>query len=871
MNVCFVSSELAPYTGGGAGVAVAALVKLLRLDGHRARVVLVTDAVEDVDEEWVELVAPEPDDISRFLGASKAASAAVARLARGVDLFEFQDFHGLGYWSLMRRRSLGLETTRIVVRAHGPTDMISRHVAQPDASQKHVSVMERQAFLMADAVICAGEAIADVLANEYELASDRVLVSPPPVTPLNGDVKLHRSGHPEVVYLGTVAEAKGAPEFVEAAVEIARDEERARFRLVGSDGWHSIEHRPMSASLLDRIPFDLRHQFEFVGALNRDELAHALRTAWAVVTPSRFETFCLAAHEARQLGLPVVVPHHAGFSDFFSLQTGALVYDGTIPGLRRALQTVVEGGPTLDRLMLAPGPTYPDPTAVYRDGLPDIRHGRVQAGLATAALARLEEAIAPPPPEDPPELHTRVARWLNRLPFPVARWVSDTIPEGHPYRSLAAWHDDFRERQPEMERRRALVKAAKRHRPDSIRVSIVVACYNQGEFLEDALYSVLAQTFRDWEIIVVNDGSDDLLTLELLDDIDLPRTRIHHQKNAGLPAARNAGMSQAKGEYVVPLDADDVLEPGFLEALVGALDRDENKGVAHCWTRLFGDLNQIWIPRPFNRYQMLLSNSLVGCAVIRTDVWKAVGGYDEHMTLGNEDWDFWLRMIEHDVEMVEVPEPLFRYRRHGITMSVETEARFETARREVANAHPALYERITELKSEHYPMVSVLVGSDSDVDLLIMQDITDAEVIPIADETPPVPADRWPLREPVSNLAAAVATARGKFVIMWDHVVDAGAGDLDLLARHLEADDDAYAAGPSDSEPVLWRKWSLQDPSTRHTHTTIVPGTLRLRETPDWRARFVDHRYVIAADNFDVDVIQVTPETEGRIPEWVRS
>ncbi|NNC43964.1 MAG: glycosyltransferase, partial [Acidimicrobiia bacterium] len=866
-----VSSELAPYTSGGAGVAVAALVSSLRADGHRARVVLVSDAVADVDEEWVEVVAPEPDDISRFLGASKAASAIVARLAHGVDLFEFQDFHGLGYWSLMRRRSLGLETTRIVVRAHGPTDLISRHVAQPDASQKHVSVMERQAFVMADAVICSGEAIADVLADEYELERDRVLVSPPPVTPLSGDGKLHRSGHPEVVFLGTVAEVKGATEFVEAAVEIAQDDERARFRLVGTDGWHSSEKRPMSASLLDRIPVEVRHQFEFVGALDRDELAPALSTAWAVVTPSRFETFCLAAHEARQLGLPVVVPHHEGFSGFFSLQTGALVYDGTIPGLRTALQTVVEGGPTLDRLMLAPAPTYPDPTALYRTELPDIRHSRVQAGLATAALARLEEAIAPPPPEEPPELHTRVARWLNRLPFPIARWVSDRIPAGHPYRSLAAWHDAFRERQPETERRRALVKAAKRHRPDPIRVSIVVACYNQGEFLEEALYSVLAQTLRDWEIIVVNDGSDDRLTLELLDDIELPRTRIHHQKNAGLPAARNAGMRQARGEYVVPLDADDMLEPEFLKTLVGALDDDPSKGVAHCWTRLFGDLNQIWIPRPFNRYQMLLSNSLVGCAVVRTDVWKAVGGYDEHMTLGNEDWDFWLRMIEHDVEMIEVTEPLFRYRRHGITMSVETEARFETARREVAKAHSGLYDGIAQLKSEHYPLVSVLMGPNSDADLLTMQDISDAEVIPISAETPSVPADRWRRRDPVPNLEAAVATAKGKFVIMWDHVVDAGAGDLDLLARHLEADDDAYAAGPSDSEPVLWRRWSLQDPSTRHTHVAIVPGMLQLQETPDWRARFVDPRYVIVPNDFDVDVIQVTPETEGRIPEWVRS
>ncbi len=871
MNICFVSSELAPYTNGGAGVAVAGLATALRAQGHRTRVVLVTSQVDEIDEEWIELVTPEPDARSAFVGASQAASAAAARLAHGVDLFEFQDFHGLAYWSLMRRRTLGLDTTRIMVRAHGPTDLISRHIDEPDASQHHVSVMEREAFTMADAVICASEPIAALLTDEYELDAGRVLVSPPPVTPLHSPDRLKRSGHPDVVYLGTVAEAKGAMEFVEAAVEVGRDHERARFRLIGSDGWHSGENRSMTAAVTDRIPVELKHQFEFTGPIPRGELGVALSTAWAVATPSRFETFCLAAHEARGLGLPVIVPDIEGFSRFFTLESGALVYDGTTSGLVAAVRTVVNGGPALDRLFLSPAPPYRVATEIYASQLPDIRHGRVQAGLATAALARLEVALAPPPPADPPALHSRVARWLNRLPFPVARWVSDAIPDGHPYRSLAAWHDAFRERQPEIERRRALVRAARRHRPNPVRVSVVVACYNQGEYLEDAIYSVFAQTFRDWEIIVVNDGSDDRLTLDLLDEMKLPRTRVQHQENAGLPAARNAGMRRARGEFLVPLDADDELEPEFLEKLVMALDADQGAGVAHCWTRLFGDINQIWIPRPFNPYQLLLSNSLVGCAVIRTEAWKQVGGYDEDMTLGNEDWDFWLRMVEHGIGMIEIPEPLFRYRRHGITMSVETEARFETARREVANAHPRLYNRIAEIKSTHYPMVSIVLGPQGDADLLSIQEITDAEVVPLTSDAPPTASDRWPRQDHAATLDEAIAASRGKFVILWDHVVDAGAGDLDLLARHLEADDDAYAAGPSATEPILWRRWSIQDPDTHHAHVAAVPGLLTLQQAPDWRGRFIDPRFTVPDGTFDVEVVEVSPETEGRIPEWVRS
>lgn len=867
MNICFVSSELAPYTAGGAGVVVAALARLLKDEGHRTRVLLVTADVDSVDEEWIELVRPGDDEgSSSFVAASRAAAEAVARVAHGVDLFEFQDFQGLGYWSLMRRRSLGLEDTLMAVRAHGPTDLISRYVEQPDPAQVHVSVMERHALAMADIVICAGDRIADEIRATYDLEEARVVVGRPPVPPLGDEIKPRRGANPEIAYVGTIAEAKGAGDFVEAAIDVAAESESVLFRLIGHDGWHTGEQRSMTAALQERIPPALGHRFEFVGGLPRNEMASALASAWAVATPSRFETFCLAAHEARNMGLPVIVPDIAGFAGLFSLETGALVYDGTVTGLKAAIQSAITDIPLLDKLELAPPPALADPAALYRGDLPPLRHPRAQAGMATAALARLEAALAPPP-EQLPALHSRVAKWLNRLPFALARWISNRIPTGHPFRSLAAWHDDFRARLPQLEHRRALVRTARRQKPSPVRVSVVVACYNQGAFLEDALYSVLGQTFPDWEVIVVNDGSDDPDTNDLLANLRLPRVRVHHQANAGLPAARNAGMRLARGEFVVPLDADDELEPEFLHRLVAALDANPAAGVAHCWTRLFGDLNQIWVPPPLNPYRMLLSNSLVGCALIRRDAWRRVGGYDESMTLGNEDWDFWLRMIEKGIGMIEVPEPLFRYRRHGITMSVATEARFETARREVSDAHPDLYSRIEELKAEHYPLVSIVIGPGSDPATLSAQDIDDAEVLPIAPASPTGP---WAARAQSDSLVEAVRAARGKYLIQWDDVGDAGSGNLLLLARHLEADDDAYAAGPSEDKPILWRTWSLRDPGAPHTHVAVVPGTLSVKVDRDWRGQFEDPRYSIRESRLGVDVVQVPPEAEGRIPDWVR-
>ena len=863
VNICFVSTELSPYTSGGAGRVVAGLVDQLQAAGHRTRVILVNDVVGDVPDDRVEVVRSGPEEPTPFIAASKAAAAAAARIAHGVDLFEFQDFHGLGYWTLMRRRALGLEEVSIAVREHGPIDLISHHLAEVDPGQEHVRAMERQAFAMADFVIAASTPIADELAETYNLESDRVVVGTPPVAAIETKVQLRRNAQPEISFFGTLAEVKGAEDFITASVPVAEHHDDAIFRLIGSDGWHS-SGRPMSDVLIEMIPLQVAHQFKFDGPSEWDAIASTLATSWAVVTPSRFGTFCLAAHEARQLGLPVIVPNLPAFLDFFSLETGALVFDGT-SGLEQAIRQAVTEPPLLDELTLAPAPTYPDPTEIYAGDLPPIRHPRAQAGLATAALARLEEAMAPPPPAPPPALHSRVARWLDRLPFPMARWISNTIPEGHPYRSLAAWHDDFRQSQPEIERRRSLIKAARRHKPNPARVTVVIACYNQGQFVEDAIYSVFAQTLPDWEIVIINDGSDDPATIDLLGQLKLPRTTVINQPNSGLPAARNRGMRGATTDFVVPLDADDELHPNFLAKMVNALDSNPRAGVAHCWTRLFGDLNQVWVPPPLNPYRLLLSNSLVGCAVVRTSTWKAVGGYDEDMTRGNEDWDFWLRMIENDVEMLEVPEPLFRYRRHGITMSVETEARFEQARREISAAHQNLYGQIDSIKQDHYPTLSILVGDRADLELLEIQTGAEAEVIPVGIDAPDI--DRWPIRDRAATLSGAVAAASGKFIIMWDQVEDAGAGDLELLIRHLEADDLAYAAGPDLNRPVLWRRWALVDPDTNHTHVAEVPGTLTTATIEEWRGYFIEGRYRFEAD---VEVVQVSPEAEARVPEWVR-
>ena len=108
-------------------------------------------------------------------------------------------------------------------------------------------------------------------------------------------------------------------------------------------------------------------------------------------------------------------------------------------------------------------------------------------------------------------------------------------------------------------------------------VSVIMPCYNLGQYLDEAVDSVLSQTYQDFEIIIINDGSTDDLTNELLKGYNRPKTSVYHTENQGLPATRNYGIEKATGKYICCLDADDKYHPEFLEKTVRVLDEDEGE------------------------------------------------------------------------------------------------------------------------------------------------------------------------------------------------------------------------------------------------------------------------------------------------------
>jgi len=194
------------------------------------------------------------------------------------------------------------------------------------------------------------------------------------------------------------------------------------------------------------------------------------------------------------------------------------------------------------------------------------------------------------------------------------------------------------------------------------RVSVVIPCFNAGAFLEEAVQSALAQTWDDLEVVVVDDGSADPATTALLDNASWPRTRIIRQANAGPAAARNAAIGAATGEYILPLDADDRIAPTYVEKAHQVLQARPEVGIVYCKAERFGAASGPWDLPAYSVRELAIDNVIFVTSLFRRADWERVGGFNEQLLHGVEDYDFWVRIVGMGREVVQLDEPLFHYR-----------------------------------------------------------------------------------------------------------------------------------------------------------------------------------------------------------------
>jgi len=243
-------------------------------------------------------------------------------------------------------------------------------------------------------------------------------------------------------------------------------------------------------------------------------------------------------------------------------------------------------------------------------------------------------------------------------------------------------------------------------------VSVVVPCYNHGKFIDDAVNSILTQTYENIEIIIVNDGSTDEETNTYLETYSKPKTRVITTTNQGLPSARNNGIKEAKGKYILPLDADDKIHPEYIEKALKIIKEDENIGIVYGKTEFFGDKSGVWELPAYSLEEMLLRNLIITCSMFKKSDWEKVGGYSKDMVYGFEDHDFWLSLLELGREVRFIPEVMFYYRKVNTeTTRPHSIAQITSSSEKVLYSFNMLVKHHPELYKQHVAFIMMMLKS----------------------------------------------------------------------------------------------------------------------------------------------------------------
>lgn len=198
--------------------------------------------------------------------------------------------------------------------------------------------------------------------------------------------------------------------------------------------------------------------------------------------------------------------------------------------------------------------------------------------------------------------------------------------------------------------------------PDPL-VSVVLTCFDSDPVqLAEAIDSALAQTYPAVEIILVDDGSTRDETCLYLQGVDATRVTVLRQENRGVSAARNAGMTAARGEFLLPLDGDDLLEPSYLAVTVPVLRDEPRLAIVSTRAEYFGDRTGPMILPDVSLPWMVAENSIHNSSLFRRADFLRLGGYDEELRRGFEDHEWWARVLLHCGEARLLDDVLFRYR-----------------------------------------------------------------------------------------------------------------------------------------------------------------------------------------------------------------
>lgn len=229
-----------------------------------------------------------------------------------------------------------------------------------------------------------------------------------------------------------------------------------------------------------------------------------------------------------------------------------------------------------------------------------------------------------------------------------------------------------------------------------MKVTIIIPCYNHATYIGECLDSVVAQTYTNWDCVIVDDGSQDD-SVKIIEELikNDKRFQLIAQENLGVSAARNRAIASSTGTFILPLDADDFLESSYIEDCIKAYNKRPDLQLVYGLVKRFGEEQGISNVESFSMERLLYGNFIHCSAMFRKDAWKAAGGYDESMHTGLEDWEFWINILKENPKVHCIEKLGLHYRiKNDSRNNSFSNSEFAKIKKYISKKHIAEYLKI---------------------------------------------------------------------------------------------------------------------------------------------------------------------------------
>lgn len=674
MKIWILSSEIAPYSQGGIGRYVDVYARALGRKGHEVNVwAYAPDAdVQNVDDlyslfpygppqgwldaagkpDWTEAHPYYPYNVLPYpMAHSYYLAAAVIRQGAKdgwPDVIECQDYQALAYFLLQRRllEPGPLRDIPIVIHLHTPDFVVRRFNRESPWLLPYwwISELEKACLKMADALVSPSQLLVDLLTSEKGLDDLAAEIIPLPIPIAERGAPANVTQRREVIYLGRVEWRKGIASLLKVCRKLWLEGADWQLRVFGGDTDNATTGGSLTAYLKNEYAQEIAAgRLIFEGSADRTTLRGALQNALCAVVPSLWDNLPYAALEAVEAGCILVSSLNSGLSEIFgSANESVLLYHPNNPD---ALADALRQATTL-------------PAAE--------RQRRVQSARQQLIETCKEEAV----------MERKLAH------YETVRTRPRHSP-AFPFLSL-----------PQTRQKRATVTGS------GAKVSAIIPYYELPETIETCVESVYRSTHLPLEVLLINDGSVSEAsrdTLKRIEALGHPGLKLIHQANVGLAATRNHGAAMASGDVLLFLDADDWIEPEFIEKGIQVLQTYANVHSVFCWVGCFGENDHVWPGWNLEMPYLLGHNLVMPLCLVRRESFLQYGLNRPELAFGYEDWDSWIAMVTAGCGGVCLPEILAHYRVRKSSMYQRIQrAQGRYLYEHIAAAHPQAYREYGE-------------------------------------------------------------------------------------------------------------------------------------------------------------------------------